>query len=144
MSAPKYDIQLAQGETFYTALTLDEGGAVMDLTGYAFEGQIRATPEDPILCHRRIRQAEFQPVPDVQFAGIRSQPIHWLTKLHDLGELFQHAVVSGYLLHEHVLHGCAGQKFCAGQRGQLSAHDLELQQHQVDADQFDGSDQLCG
>ena len=47
MSAPKYDIQLAQGETFYTALTLDEGGAVMDLTGYAFEGQILATPEDP-------------------------------------------------------------------------------------------------
>ena len=47
MSAPKYDIQLAQGETFYTALTLDESGAVMDLTGYVFEGQIRATPEDP-------------------------------------------------------------------------------------------------
>ncbi len=47
MSAPKYDIQLAQGETFYMALTLDESGAVMDLTGYVFEGQIRATPEDP-------------------------------------------------------------------------------------------------
>lgn len=47
MTAPKYDIQLAQGETFYTALTLDESGAVMDLTGYVFEGQIRATPEDP-------------------------------------------------------------------------------------------------
>lgn len=28
--------------------------------------------------------------------------------------------------------------------GQLSAHDLELQHHQVDADQFDGSHQLCG
>jgi hypothetical protein len=47
MSAPKYDIELAQGETFYTALTLDESEAVMDLTGYAFEGQIRATPESP-------------------------------------------------------------------------------------------------
>lgn len=47
MSAPKYDIQLAQGETYYTELTLDESGAVMDLMGYVFEGQIRATPEDP-------------------------------------------------------------------------------------------------
>lgn len=45
MSAPKYDIHLTQGESFYLGLSLDDDGVPLDLRGHHFAAQVRATPE---------------------------------------------------------------------------------------------------
>lgn len=43
MSAAIYNLTIAQGEDFYIELTLDNNGVPLDLTGYTFAGQVRAS-----------------------------------------------------------------------------------------------------
>jgi hypothetical protein len=45
----KLNLELKQGEDFYRLLTFrDENAALMDLTGYTFAGQIRASYDDEL------------------------------------------------------------------------------------------------
>ena len=54
-TAAVYDVRMTQGDTFIEELTFEDGeGDLLDLTGYAFQSQIRRTADNGLVAQFNI------------------------------------------------------------------------------------------